>query len=271
MVIWQGDFYKRSLFDQQGEMLWELVITDQQGTMIHEAKCPQSQANSDWLIRQLQQATQKNIPDLIQVFRPQSIGLLTSAAEKLGIKVVPTRRTSALKEVLKRRSTNTTIDVSTLDRPPPQGLPENLWGEQWGFISLKAGDLIQFFRDRPIPIVDMPEDLLPINLNLPSTVFIPGIVIYGGRKSMYLARWLEEQQPVSISYIPTQIGLSGGLVLESGLVDRWILATFEDPEMAQAAQKYEDRKVMSKGLHFLTVQPDDSGITYTGFWLLNDD
>jgi hypothetical protein len=51
-------------------------------------------------------------------------------------------------------------------------------------------------------------------------------------------------------------------------VDRWILVTFEDAEVAQAAQVYEQRKQQSQGLHFLLVQPDDSGITYTGFWLL---
>jgi hypothetical protein len=50
--------------------------------------------------------------------------------------------------------------------------------------------------------------------------------------------------------------------------DRWILNTFDDPDMRSAAQQYEQRKQASQGLHFLLVQPDDSGMTYTGFWLL---
>jgi hypothetical protein len=38
-----------------------------------------------------------------------------------------------------------------------------------------------------------------------------------------------------------------------------------------AAQNYTTRKALAKGLHFLVVQPDDSGITYSGFWLFKED
>ncbi|MGB3692248.1 MAG: Tab2 family RNA-binding protein, partial [Spirulinaceae cyanobacterium] len=61
---------------------------------------------------------------------------------------------------------------------------------------------------------------------------------------------------------------SGGLILAGGLVDRWIVATFEDEEVARAAKAYEERKQASQGLHFLLIQPDDSGMTTSGFWLL---
>nr|WP_317106120.1 Tab2 family RNA-binding protein [Chroococcidiopsis sp. SAG 2025] len=37
------------------------------------------------------------------------------------------------------------------------------------------------------------------------------------------------------------------------------------------AQIYAQRQQQSQGLHFLLVQPDDSGMTYTGFWLLRDE
>ena len=117
----------------------------------------------------------------------------------------------------------------------------------------------------------MPKFLFPINLGIASTVPVPGVAIYGGRKSMQLARWLQAAKPVSLNYIPTEVGESGGLVLESGLVDRWIVATFEAREIAKAAQVYEQRKQESQGLHFLLVQPDDSGMTYSGFWLLREE
>ncbi|MHC5721400.1 MAG: Tab2 family RNA-binding protein, partial [Nostoc sp.] len=38
-----------------------------------------------------------------------------------------------------------------------------------------------------------------------------------------------------------------------------------------AAQAFEQLKQQSRGLHFLLVQPDDSGMTYSGFWLLRAD
>ncbi|NET56302.1 MAG: DUF1092 family protein [Symploca sp. SIO2E6] len=156
-------------------------------------------------------------------------------------------------------------DPLPLNKPPPVPLPENLWGDRWRFATLPAGNIVEAFRDHPIPILQMPESLLPLNLGLASTVPVPGVVIDGGRQSMALAHWLQEAQPVSLNYIP---GTPNGLILEAGLTQRWVVATFEDQEVAVAAKKYQQRQQQSQGLHFLLVQPDDSGMTYTGFWLM---
>ena len=74
--------------------------------------------------------------------------------------------------------------------------------------------------------------------------------------------------PVSLHFIA---GAPDGLILEAGLVDRWVLTTFEDQEVQAAGQQFEQRKQAAQGLHFLLVQPDDSGITYSGFWLLRSE
>ncbi len=270
-LIWQADFYRRPL-RADGQMLWELLICNSSKTLMYEALCPQSQANSNWLLKQFQAIGQK--PDLIQVFRPQSLSLITTAAKQLGIVVEPTRNTSALKQWLQEKSrlypsldnyTGELYNPTDLDRPPPTPLPEKLWGEQWRFATLKAKELEEAFSDRPIPIMKLPEFLLPINLGLASTLPVPGVVIDGGRQSMRLARWLQDANPAALNYVT---GSPGGLVLEAGLVERWIVATFEDEEVTAAALAYEQRKQSSQGLHFLLVQPDDSGMTYTGFWLL---
>ena len=280
MKVWQADFYRRPLKDEQGKVIWELLLCDSSYSFFYQAQCPQSEANSDWLVSQIQKAAADQLPDLIQVFRPQSLSLLTAAAQKLGIKVEPTRRTTALKQELKKRAsqypslenfTGEAFDPVFIEKPPPQALPEKIWGEEWRFASIIASEIEDTFRDRPIPIREMPQSLLPINLAIPSTVRVPGVVIYGGRQSMQLARWLQEAKPVALNYIPTEAGVSGGLILETGLVDRWIVATFEDLEVAKAAQTYEQRKQTSQGLHFLLVQPDDSGMTYSGFWLLREE
>ena len=277
MRFWQADFYRRPLRDASEQVLWELLICDPTRTFTYEALCPQSEANATWLVSQIQLAAGQQLPDLIQVFRPQSLSLITSAGERLGISVEPTRLTFALKQWLQERSplyqsmdnyTGVPYNLLALDKPPPTPLPEKLWGEQWRFATLPAGDIEEAFAGRPIPILKMPEFLLPINLGLASTVPVPGVVIYGGRQSMRLARWLQEAQPVALNYVA---GTPGGLVLEAGLVDRWIVATFEDEEVAAGAQAYEQRKQLSQGLHFLLVQPDDSGMTYSGFWLLRDE
>jgi hypothetical protein len=260
MKIWQADFYHYSQQTPSGQVLWELLICDANRNFEYIATCPQSEANSSWVTAQIKQAAGEEFPDVIQVFRPQSLSLIETAARNLGIAVEPTRRTSALKQWLQERHS-----ALSLEKPAPIPLPENLWGEQWRFATLAAGDLISEFSDRPIPILSMPEFLQPINLGLASTVPVPGVVIYGGRQSMRLARWLAAAHPVALNYIP---GAPDGLILEAGLVDRWVLATFEDSEVATAAKVYEQRQQQSQGLHFLLVQPDDSGMTYSGFWLL---
>lgn len=277
MKIWQADFYRRPLRDAAGQTLWELLVCDPTRQFTYTAYVAQSQANAKWLVEQFQLAASSQLPDIIQVFRPQSLSLITAAAQQLGITVEPTRRTRALKQWLEERLsfyrsqenyTGEPGNPLALDKPPPTPLPDKLWGEQWRFATLAAGDVEEAFGERPIPILSMPDFLLPLNSGLASTIAIPGVIIYGGRRSLQLARWLQEAQPVALNYVA---GEPSGLVLEAGLVDRWIVATFADPEVAAAAQTYEQRKQQSRGLHFLLVQPDDSGMTYSGFWLLRED
>lgn len=272
-LIWQADFYRRPWRDDSGQVLWELLICNRTASFQYEALCPQASANVAWLVEQLQLAAKSGLPEEIQVFRPQSLSLITAAGQQLGITVEATRRTGALKQWLRSRipqySTNgEPYNPFAIDKPPPVPLPENLWGDRWRFASLPAGDLEAAFKDRPLPILDMPESLLPLNLGLASTTAVPGIIIYGGRQSMQLARWLQTAQPVALNCVPGELA---GLVLEAGLADRWVVATFADNEVIASAQTYAQRQQQSQGLHFLLVQPDDSGMTYTGFWLLREE
>ena len=259
-LIWQADFYRHPQQDVGGEVLWELLICDSTRSFEYVATCSQSQANINWLTAQIKLAGVEKLPDIIQVFRPQCLSLITAAANNLDIEVEATRHTFSLKQWLQEKQYSVVID-----QPPPVPLPENLWGEEWRFVNIPAGDIVDEFAQRPIPILQIPEFLKPMNLGLASNIPIPGVIIYGGRQSLRLARWLEENNPVSLNYIP---GAPDGLILEAGLADRWILATFEDTEVTAAGKVYQQRKQVSKGLHFLLVQPDDSGMTFTGFWLL---
>jgi hypothetical protein len=276
MTIWQADFYRRPLEDEAGKPLWELVICNLDRTFVFSAVCHQSEANSAWITQQLQKliSNSDHSPDRIQVFRPQAVSLLQAASHPFGITVQPTRHTPTLKQVLQEKVkeyrtmpqyTGQVYDPIALDRPAPVPLPENLWGEQWRFASITAQDLIPALQNRPIPIAILPEALFPVNLRLPSTLPIPGLVIDGGRSSMQIARWMQRSNPVYLNYIP---GEPSGLILEAGLVERWVLTTFEDQDVIAAARTFQERQIAAKGLHFLLIQPDDSGMTYTGVWLL---
>jgi RNA-binding protein Tab2/Atab2 len=265
MTIWQADFYKSSSPNPVSGVIWELLICDHFGNIIHENHCLQSEANSDWLTGQLYQASQLSPPEIIQVFRPQCANLFLLAGQNLNLKIELTRQVNSLKKQLESRQ----IPIN-IDSPPPQPIPDQFLGQEWRFARFPAGDLINFFGDRSMPIRSLPEAFFPLKLGLASTVMIPGLVITGGKKSLVIARWLEEIKPVFINHIPTETARSGGLVLESGLNERWIFLTYEDEEVAQAANAYETSKQESQGLHFLLIQPDDSGRTFTGFWLLKE-
>lgn len=275
MKIWQSDLF-RNLSSPEIQDRWLLIICDREGNLIYQAECEQSKLNATWLTNQLKEAIQDSPPDKIQIFRPQITGLFSLATESLNVSLETTRRTPAIKQKI-RQYTENNLSVKSgtnylsLDRPPPQNLPENIWGNNWNFVSIASGEIINFVQNRPIPFCDLPDTLLSINSQLNPTIKIPGIVINGGKKSLAIARWLVQEQPVALNYIPTEIGKSGGLVLESGLVDRWILATFDSLAVAQAAKAYQQAKEQAQQLHFLLVQPDDSGMTYTGFWLLKEE
>ena len=279
MNTWQADFYYFP--SQQGEeKIWELIICEyfdatkaKRQYKVYSVQCESNQANAQWLTEQIKQIAGDNLPNKIQVFRSQTLGLLTAAAGELGIAVEATRNTPAIKKVLTQRYQEKypNYDPIKLERPVPQPLPEDLWGDKWQIANIKAGQIVDLFRDRPIPICRMPEMFFPIHLGIASDVFIPGIVVYGGRKSMQLATWIERQNPAYINYIPTEIGKSGGFILETGLVDRWVFNTFESEQAAGIARSYEQKKKAAKGLHFLLIQPDDSGMTNTAFWLLKED
>jgi len=273
MVIWQGDLVKLPGASEQTKQ-WLLLICDRQKNIVYQAQSPQAEVNGSWLTEQLKKATQTVTPDKLQIFRPQITGLFSIATEALEISLETTRRTPQLKAIMSSYFQNGVSSAQSklgLEKPVPQNLPEAIWGENWNFVSIDAGEIIDFSEDRPLPFRDVPLSLVNQNSELEPQVKVPGIVIYGGRKSLILAQWLVKQRPAALNSIATEIGKSGGLVLETGLVDRWIIATFESESVAQAAKAYEQNKKFSQGLHFLLLQPDDSGMTHTGFWLLKDE
>ncbi len=148
----------------------------------------------------------------------------------------------------------------------PQPLPESLQGDRWRFASLPAAELDLALVQQPLPIREIPAERLPLALGLASTVAVPGVVIDAGRRAMALARWLQQQRPTVLRWVGS--AELNGLVLETEAGDRWILATFDDAEVAEAARRYAERQQAAQGLHFLLIRPDDSGMTRTGAWLL---
>jgi hypothetical protein len=276
MVIWEADCYRRPLQDEAHQPLWELLLCDGDFEFTYGAIAPQAEINRQWVQQQLAVALQKSgqMPSEIRVFRPQSVALLQVAAPSLGLTVKPTRFTPVIKQWLVQRSrwystqptySGEPYDPLTLERPAPLPIPEDLWGDQWRFGSLSAQDFQDSLIHEPIPVQSVPDEWLPLRVGLPSPAPIPGVIIDAGRRAMPLCQWLQAQHPVALTYIP---GAPDGVILEAGLVDRWVLTTFDDEQVQAAGRNFRDRQQQAKGLHFLLVRPDDSGMTFTGLWLL---
>ncbi len=264
---WQADLSRRPQTDDQGKPLWELLICDGTGSWQFTRRACQSEISGDWVGAQLAEAVAlHHPPSSIQVFRPQSFSLIATGAQPLGITVAATRYTPQLKGILYHLSQGVNgWEPLEIEQLPPQPLPERLRGEQWQFAALAAGEVEYAFRDRPIPIVSAPDYALPKAQGLSSDLPVPGLVIYGGRASMALAQWLQSIGPVALDYMN---GAPDGVILEAGLAERWVMATFEDQDVAAAGAIFQQRKQSSQGIHFLSVQPDDGGVTTSGFWLL---
>ena len=172
MTIWQADFYY--LPSRSGEQkLWELTICEylnasesKRKYQVYSVQCYGEQANAQWLAEQIQNIAESKLPDKIQVFRPQSLGLITNACKQLNIAVEATRNTEVLKTVLvqKYEERYPNYNPIKLEKPVPQALPENLWGDKWQIANIKAGQIVDLFQDRPIPICRVPESSYPVNL-----------------------------------------------------------------------------------------------------------
>ncbi|NJK29758.1 MAG: DUF1092 family protein [Acaryochloris sp. SU_5_25] len=275
--VWQVDFDRRPLQDTEGYPLWELVVYDPQTQMACQRWCPEPDVSSLWLAAQLQELFMLMAPKPthLQVFRPRTLSILQEISERLGIILEAQRRTMGLKQVLQMRSqhypqmseyTGQAYDPLWVEQLPPQPLPEALWGEQWQFVTLAATELESGLLQRPIPLQDIPSQLLPSQLSLAVTTPVPGVLINGGRRSMQLAQWIQQRQPMTLTARRAELS---GLILAAGLNERYVLVTYDDPDMVLVAQKFEQDQHNSQGLHFLLIQPDDSGVTYTGLWLLS--
>ena len=277
MTVWQVDFDRRPLKNTEDYPLWELTIYDPQTQMACHRFCSEPEVSPDWLQVQLQElfTLMGTQPSQFHVFRPRSLTFMQPVGATLNIPVVATRQTQGLKQVLHMRAQNYTqmpeytgqsYDPMAIEPLPPQPMPEELWGEQWQFVTLAASELESVLLQRPIPIQGIPQPLLPSQLSIASKTKVPGVLINGGRRAMQLAQWLQQRQPASMQAMRAELS---GLILSAGLNDRYVLVTYVDPDIVLAAQGFEQGKQNSQGLHFLLVQPDDSGITYTGIWLLS--
>ncbi|KGF72858.1 hypothetical protein DO97_03815 [Neosynechococcus sphagnicola sy1] len=288
-IVWELDFYSRPIVDEQQKKIWELLVcqspqdtsTDMASLFRYTQFCPSTQVNSIWLRTALEsalaEATQP--PDRIRFFRQPMANMITKACSELDIAAQPSRRTFALNHWLQQRllevyptdpgyqpGTSPTISSPVL---PPQALPEALVGQSWAFVNLTCDELSQMSTWA----VDFGDAFPPQMLGLSPDVLIPGVVIFSPR-ALPMAGWMSgldlvflklQAQPIpSLGKLPSQ------LILETGIRDRWVLASFTDVPTLKEARAFEAAKQEAHQVHFLAVQSHPQAETFAGFWLLQE-
>lgn len=282
-TIWEIDFYSRPIFDENKKKLWEVLICespldvkDSSESAFRFAKfCPNDRVNSVWLRTALEEAIAQSgqTPQKIRFFRIAMNNMITKACEDLGIAAYPSRRTFNINQWLNERmqevyphypgftpvGPNPSVQVQI---QPAQPLPDALIGQRWAFVTLEASAFAEM-NEWEIGFKEaFPLQPRGVTADTP----IPGIIFFSSR-AMPLSAWISGLELACIKFDP---GKQARLLLETGAIDRWILANIKDAATVAEAKKFEEAKQKAQNVHFLAVQSDPQAESFAGFWLLQD-
>jgi hypothetical protein len=281
-TIWELDFYSRPILDENGKKIWEILLCESQTGIASPTEapfkyaeyCASNQVNSIWIAEVLQRAIAKagKTPDRIRFFRQSMNNMITKACEDVNIVAQPSRRTFELSQWLQERmehvypahpgynaGSNASVVFPTT---PPQRLPDALEGQKWQIVSLPA-EAFDDFDEWPI---DFGEAFPIRNAGIAPDTLVPGLIIYSPRATA-IAAWMSGLELAAVSL--EQEG-TPQLVLETGVLDRWILAPLPTPELQAEIQRFETAKQAANNIHFIAVQVNPEVESFAGFWLLRD-
>ncbi|PNW70022.1 hypothetical protein CHLRE_17g702500v5 [Chlamydomonas reinhardtii] len=279
--VWEIDFCSRPLLDERGKKVWELLICDPERNFEYSEYFPNSKINSAELKRTIERILAQagaERPEKARFFRSQMQTIITKALTDCQIKAVPSRRcftvmswiNERLESVYKQdpRFSDKAQSLFQLDLGPPEALPDALRGEQWAFVQLPLGTLLQMLkRVDDAEIFGSGFTLGTVGLaDLPADILIPGVVVFS-RRALPLAAWTNG---LEIAAVKADVARSC-LILETGVNQRWKYGSWRPNEDSIGeAEGWEIAKQGVKGVHFLAVQPDPDSEELNGLWLLQD-
>ncbi|MGF1603446.1 MAG: Tab2/Atab2 family RNA-binding protein [Thermosynechococcaceae cyanobacterium] len=280
--VWEIDFYSRPILDEQQKKIWELLVCDTQRSFEYTRQCSGAEANARWLQdaltdamdpwRQSQGLTAARQPEKIRFFRRQMGNIITRACKAIEIPAQASRRTFAVYQWLQERTLTVYPQhpgYQPLMAPPPQfelstaqPLPDALVGQSWSIATLPLSAFadmqdwdIGFSDPFPLELVSLPDDTV-----------IPGLLIFSER-AVPLAGWMSG---LEIAFLKFEEKPTPQLLLETGLVERWILSNLKDPQLREEAEAFERTKQAAQQVHFLAIQSSPDAEDFSGFWLLQE-
>ncbi len=278
---WELDFYSRPILESDGKKRWELLITSTQDLTGREAfrwekKCPAGEVNSIWLTAALQEALDDaqrkgwNQPMKLRCWRTSMKTMIKKAASKVGLEVVPSRRTYSLLDWLIERERDVYPNeegymAGPLAPPPspvtsiPLPLPEAMRGDAWSLATIPLG-MLKEAQEWTIEF----NGLLPIKQDIDESIEIPGLRLFSKKRALALAGRLGGLEP-------SKLVIEGSkLLLEAGQEDAWLVTDLQPEQAKTTQQSLVNSRKNADGLHFIAIQTTPEDKSFAGFWMLRD-
>jgi len=281
---WELDCYSRPVVTPEGKKLWEVLITDSNGSFRYLKKLPSNQVNSKTLRGAVDDLVERSEvkPNVVRFFRGAMFNMINIALQELpGLTSKPSRCTFALAAWLEERHRlvypkmpgyNANMvggsagsfgggAASFLDVRTPVKLPDALRGEKYAFVALPVSEFM--------PGGGVASDnvgvgrLCPLPPDLPGDAFVQGVVVLTSRAKA-LASWLAGTEMVAMNAdLRKRV-----LTMETDIDTQYLVARLDDEQRAEGAA-FEEGKDQLQGLHFVSVQQGDDDDP-EGFWLLRE-
>jgi hypothetical protein len=269
---WELDCYSRPIIGEDGKKLWEVLITDSEGSFRYLKTLSSNLVNSRNLRKIIEETIEEAPvkPKVIRFFRNQMFNMITIALSTIDIEVKPSRKTHNLFMWLQEREDNiyptmqgynpqlkqqTILDY---DVSQPDKLPDVLKAESYAFVALPA----EVFWDKQVNAENIKKGRLCPIKEMPKTGWIHGITLFSKRAES-VAAWMNG---LEIAYLKAAL-LSRELILNIDISNQYIIAPLLDAQKKEA-QIFEKGKAEALGYHFLSVQSTPESEEVEGFWLL---
>ena len=282
---WELDCYSRPVI-VNGKKLWEVLITDANGSFRICEALPSNKVNSRELRRVVEEAveelegTNRTRPTVIRFFRGAMFNMINIALSEVDVVAKPSRATYSLAQWLEERDrevypkmegyranmassgSSDPTGASFLDIRTPVKLPDALRGERYAFVSLP---LAEFQEGGGVTEENIGVGrLCPIDNDMPGDTFVQGIVIMTARAKA-LASWLGGTEVASLKCDLRRRTLT----MEADISTQFLMAKLND-QQREEGRIFEEGKSKLRGLHFVCVQKDEDDDEPAGFWLLRE-
>jgi len=278
---WQLDFYSRPVMGVDNKKLWELLVTDETGTMRHVEPVPSNCINSRELRTRVQRLIESmpEKPREIRFFRAEMKNMISIALQDLDVELRPSRVAYALQDWIDEREKDVYPKMQGYRRPRPAPspglkmpvrLPDQLRGEQYAVATLPlaeflpGGALSNSDSDASVGFGNLCPLPADVATAVPPDTMVPGLIVFSQRANA-IAAWFGG---LDVAFVSASIG-ARELLIEVGLDKQYLFARLRSPQQLLEAERLEDAKKETRGLHFLSIQSSAEDEP-SGFWLLRD-